>query len=329
VSRLSPAAPTATAAARRNGGGDYVLPFQIEGPGIRGRLVRLTASLGAIVGGHGYPPALTRLVGEALAMATVLASGLKYDGIFTLQLQGDGPVGLVVCDITSSGDLRAYARFDADRLGDGGDGGGTAGPAAAAAPVPRLLGAGHMVFTVDQGPATERYQGITLLEGATLGECCHAYFRQSEQLATAVLIAAGRGPVPAAAALMLQRLPDGPERRLDDDAADADDDAWRRAVALLSSLGPAELLADTDDEALLYRLFHEDGVRVYRQRPLRHRCRCSRRKVERTLASFPAAEIRAMCDPDGRLTVTCEFCKATYALDDQDIARLHADDSPP
>jgi molecular chaperone Hsp33 len=317
VPRLKPQGP---AAAGRAAGDDYVLPFQIEGPGIRGRLVRLAGSLDAIVSGHGYPLPLALLLGEALAMATVLASGLKYDGIFTLQLQGDGPVSLVVCDITSTGDLRGYARFDALRLGADGDGGSPA-----TAPVPRLLGAGHMVFTVDQGPATERYQGVTLLEGATLSECCHAYFRQSEQLATAVLIAARQVPTRGmvAAALMLQRLPVGTAAGLVDER---EDDDWRRAVALMSSLAPAELLADTDDDRLLYRLFHEDGVRVYRQRPLRHRCRCSRRKVERTLVAFPAAEIQSMADADGRLTVTCEFCKATYALDAQDLARLYADD---
>lgn len=320
MSELTPDDPHAVAPVDDPGvaaGGDYVLPFQIEAPGIRGRLVRLGASLRAIVAGHGYPPALTLLLGEALAMTAVLASGLKYDGIFTLQLQGDGPVGLIVCDITSAGDLRGYARFDAERLGRG-------LATATGAPMPRLLGAGHLVFTVDQGPASERYQGVTLLEGATLGDCCHAYFRQSEQLATAVLIAAGHpGDDGAqAAALVLQRLPT--PGAADDDGADDD---WRRAVALVGSLRPAELLATGDDDALLYRLFHEDGVRVYRRKPLRHRCRCSQRKVERTLMAFPAREIRAMADDDGRVTVTCEFCKTTYALDDEDLARLYADRS--
>lgn len=137
--------------------GDYVLPFQIETPGIRGRLVRLGPAVEAIAGPDRYPPAVAIILAETLAMGAVLASGLKYDGIFTLQLQGDGPVDMVMMDLRSNGDMRGYARFDADRL--------AAGSIVASGPVPRLIGAGQMLFTVDQGPNTERYQGVTPLEG--------------------------------------------------------------------------------------------------------------------------------------------------------------------
>lgn len=299
--------------------GDYVLPFQIETPGIRGRLVRLGPTVESIAGPDRYPAPVAVILAETLAMGAVLASGLKYDGIFTLQLQGDGPVDVVMIDVTSGGDMRGYARFDADRL--------AAGTSTASGPVPRLLGAGRMVFTVDQGPNTERYQGVTLLEGATIGECAHAYFRQSEQLQTAIRLSAAdptrSGERPRAAALMLQRLPPA-STAAEFLASDADDD-WRRAVVLLSSLSPAELLASAaDDEAMLYRLFHEDGVRVYRQRPLRHRCRCSQRKVEVTLRAFPVDEVKAMMI-DGRLTVTCEFCKTMYLFDEPAVDGLYAD----
>jgi molecular chaperone Hsp33 len=290
--------------------GDFVQPFQIEAPGLRGRLVRLGAAVDAVIGPHAYPPVVETLVGETMALAAVLASGLKYDGIFTLQMQGDGPVGLIMVDITSDGDMRGYARFDSDRL--------DASTPAADASVPRLLGAGVMSFTVDQGPDTDRYQGVTALEGATLSECAHAYFRQSEQVETAIRLcvtgAADADGGRRAAAIMLQRLPKyGP---LDPDA----EEDWRRAVILMSSATPAELLEPRlSVNQILYRLFHEDGVRVFRRRALRHRCRCSRDKVEAILQSFPAAEIREMAEEAGRITVTCEFCKTVYAFAESDV----------
>lgn len=304
---------------RAGAAGDYVLPFQIETPGIRGRLVRLGPAVESIVGADRYPPAVAVMLGETLALGAVLASGLKYDGIFTLQLHGDGPVDVLMMDVTSEGNMRGYARFDAERL--------AAGASGASAPVPRLLGAGRMVFTVDQGENTERYQGVTPLEGATIGDCAHGYFRQSEQLQTAIRLAASIPPQPGqpprAAALMLQRLPPS---AADSGTADHDDDDddWHRAVVFLSSLSPAELLASAgDDEAMLFRLFHEDGVRVYRHRLLRHQCRCSQQKVEVTLRAFPKEEVMELM-VDGRLTVTCEFCRARYDLDAAALENLYA-----
>jgi molecular chaperone Hsp33 len=294
---------------------DHVQPFQIEAPGLRGRLVRLGPAVDSVLTGHHYPAPVAAMLAEALAMGAVLASGLKYDGIFTLQLQGDGPVRLMVVDITSGGDMRGYARFDAERL--------SSASRATEGPVPRLFGAAHMAFTVDQGPGTERYQGITSLEGATLGDCCHAYFRQSEQLQTAIRLCASdmSSPrqEPRAAALMIQRLPMANTL----EAEEAEDD-WRRAVIMMSSARPSELLEPSLSSAdILFRLFHEDGVRIYRQRPLRHNCRCSRAKVERTLRSFPLAELETMIE-NGVLRVTCEFCKTDYLFDEQALNALGA-----
>lgn len=293
---------------------DHIQPFQIEAPGLRGRLVRLGPVVDSALAGHDYPAPVAAMLAEAMAMGAVLASGLKYDGIFTLQLQGDGPVRLMLVDITSGGDMRGYARFDADRL------------ASSRVPeglVPRLFGAAHMAFTVDQGPGTERYQGITSLEGATLGDCCHAYFRQSEQLQTAIRLCASEmsepGKAPRAAALMLQRLPLNNVLQ----AEEAEDD-WRRAVIMMSSATPSELLEPSLSSAdLLFRLFHEDGVRIYRQRPLRHNCRCSREKVERTLRAFPLAELETMVE-NGVVRVTCEFCKTDYVFDQPALNALGA-----
>jgi molecular chaperone Hsp33 len=291
---------------------DLVQPFQIERTGLRGRVVRLGSAVDALLAPNAYPAPVASLLAEAMALAAVLASGLKFDGVFTLQLQGDGPVPLLVVDVTSGGDLRGYARFDEGRL--------AAGPPFGDAPVPRLLGAGHMAFTVDQGPATNRYQGITPLEGATLSDIAHTYFRQSEQLQTAIRLAAfdpaTPNPPKRAAALMIQRLPP------DADAFDADvdwEEEWRRAVILMSSVTPAELLApDLAAPAVLYRLFHEDGIRIFRPRPLRYRCRCSSDRVMRMLHGLARSDRHALSE-NGVITVTCEFCKAVYRASDKDL----------
>jgi molecular chaperone Hsp33 len=294
--------------------GDLVQPFQIEAFGLRGRLVRLGGALDAATRNHDYPPTVAALLGEIMALAAVLASGLKYDGVFTLQTQGDGPVAMTVANVTSDGDLRGYAR-----VADGALDAVTETPETPEAPVPRLLGAGHMAFTVDQGADTERYQGITELTGATVTDCARNYFRRSEQMDTAIALAARPGDGAAgarAAALVIQRLPP-------DVGAEGDQD-WRHAVILMNTVTANEMLdAALTPADLLYRLFHREGVRVFRQRRLRHACRCSRERVAATLRSFPRAEVETMAE-DGRVTVTCEFCKASYGFDGNDVAGLYA-----
>ncbi len=308
--------------------GDFIQPFQVETLGVRGRLARLGRGLETAIAAHGYPGAVNALLAETVTLAATLASTLKFDGVFTLQTQGDGPVGVLLADVTSKGGFRAYARVDADRLA-----GVAADPAGAS--VPRLLGAGHLAFTVDQGPDTDRYQGITELTGATLAECAQAYFRQSEQLETAIASAAKgavNGEGARAAALMIQRLPaDGAKRdeNVDEgDEGDDEDDNWRRAVALMSSITADELLDPAlSPTEILYRLYHREGVRVYRTKPLFHACRCSCEKVMVTLGSFAEDDIRDMAE-DGRLTVTCEFCKTDYHFDEADIVKLFEHRAP-
>ena len=296
--------------------GDFIQPFQVESLGIRGRLARLGHGLEAAIAPHHYPGPVNALLAETVTLAATLASTLKFDGVFTLQTQGDGPVGVLLADVTSKGGFRAYARVDAERLAD-------VALEPAGASVPRLLGAGHLAFTVDQGPDTDRYQGITELTGATLAECAQAYFRQSEQLETAIASAAAEvhnGDGARAAALMIQRLPAaGGLRDVDED--DEDDD-WRRGVALMSSITAGELLDPAlQPSEILYRLYHQEGVRVYRTKPLFHACRCSREKVMVTLGSFAEDDIRDMVE-NGRLTITCEFCKTDYHFDEAELAAL-------
>lgn len=292
-------------------GADLVQPFQIEGPGLRGRLVQLGPAIDTILTRHDYPPAVAGLLAEALTLAAALSAALKYDGVFTLQIKGSGPVKMLVADVTSAGALRGYAEVD----GDVPSARGTEDK-----PMRRLVGEGYLAFTVDQGTHTERYQGIVELTGDTLADSVHHYFRQSEQFSAAVRLATGRGGDGAwrAGALMLQRLPDK-ERIVVREERDED---WRRAVILMNSASDAELLdPGLEPRDLLYRLFHEDGVRVFEPYGLAFGCRCSRERAERILASLPRDEV-AELTVDGRVTVTCQFCNTTEAFDEDQIDAL-------
>src|SRR6266700_3174314 len=164
---------------------DLVQPFEIEPFQLRGRLVRVGPMLDRIIAQHDYPTAVGIMLSEAIVLALALASTLKYNGVFTLQTKGDGPIRLLVTDVTTAGAVRGYAQYDAAKLAETTGSGGTTS-------VPRLLGAGYLAFTVDQGEDIERYQGIVALEGATLAECIHHYFRQSEQIAAGIKVAVDR-----------------------------------------------------------------------------------------------------------------------------------------
>lgn len=280
------------------------------GGAVRGRLARLENALDTILDDqHAYPVPVAALLAETMALAAVLATSMKFDGIFTLQAQGDGPVSLLVADVTSGGDVRAHARFDAARLEQV--------PVSGRASVPALLGKGYLAFTVDQGPDTDRYQGIVELEGPTLEDCARAYFKQSEQLDTAIEAtvrrpAGGRGW--AAAALMIQRMPAGTGSAPILVAEEAQE-TWRRAEILLGSVTGAEM---TDPalapEQLLYRLYHAEQLQVFEAKALRARCRCSRDKVAATLRSLPADEIASVADEAGEIVVTCEFCRTDHVF---------------
>lgn len=296
---------------------DGIHPFRIEGMPVRGRLVRLSATLDRVLSRRDYPAPVADLLAESMVLTVMLANAIKFDGVFILEARGDGPVRLIVVDVTSEGALRATAQVDHDRLalvlreGDG-----------ASATVPRLIGAGQLLFTVDQGPETERYQGIVELDGATLADCAHNYFRRSEQIETGIMLAAdAAGPDGRhAGGLMVQRMP------ADDDVQpeDIDDDAWRRSLALMSSATRGELLDPAlAPRELLYRLFHEDGVWVYDPLPLRFACRCSRERIEAMLQAVARDEVEAM-KQDGRIEVTCEFCGRVEVFDAAAIEALRA-----
>jgi molecular chaperone Hsp33 len=297
---------------------DAVLPFEVASLDLRGRLTRLGPALDEILTKHDYPAPVGKLLGEAIVLTTLLGSSLKFDGRFILQTQTDGPVSFLIVDFQAPDKLRAYARFDAARLKDGMASGA-------------MLGKGHLAMTIDQGPDMSRYQGLVALEGGSLEDAAHEYFLRSEQIPTRVRLAVGeewrggQGPKHRwrAGGMLLQFLPKAPERaRRDLDPGDApegavthivaDDDAWVEGQSLIATVEDVELIdPDLSGERLLYRLFHERGVRVFPSLPLRAQCSCSREAVSSMLKSF-AAKDRAEMVKDGKVAVTCEFCSSVY-----------------
>lgn len=313
--------------------GDFALPFQIDNLAVRGRFIRLNDALDRSLRAHDYPDAVAAQLGEAMVLAATLSASIKYDGIFTLQARGAGPIRLIVVDITTDGTLRGYAQYDGERLVRALAQAPTApGAALPENPVPHLLGAGSLSFTVDQGPDTERYQGVVALEGTNLAECAHHYFRQSEQLKTSMKMAVERGPdgLWRGAGLLVQKLPDDmtPDG-YDRGAEDEEEDRWRRAVLLMATATAAEMVdLGLPATRLLYRLFHEDGVRVFDPRRLRRGCRCSRERIERVLLSFSDDELADFKTASGLVEATCEFCRSNYAFSDEDLAQARRSNTP-
>jgi len=292
---------------------DLIRPFQIEGMTVRGRLVRLGPTLHQILTRHDYPDLVSQLLGQAVALSSALAGALKYNGVFTLQTKGDGPLSIMVADVKTPGDLRGYAQFDADAI--------AAFQPNANPSIPRLLGSGHIAFTVDQETRTERYQGIVALEGQSLADCAHNYFRESEQIETAIVLACGKALSDGCwrgGAIMLQRLPEGDPailaRGVEIERGVVSEDDWRRVVTLLASARDSELMdPNLSGDDLLFRLFHEDGVRIFEPTKLQPGCRCSKKRAERILAQLPKKELPDLA-VDNQLIVTCEFCDASYTF---------------
>ena len=307
--------PSGSRAVSDLGRDDLILPFAVTPLDVRGRVTRLGPAADHILKKHGYPEPVSRLVGEALALCALLGSSLKIDGRFQLQTRTDGPVDMLVVDFDAPDRLRAFARFDADRL--------AADHRLTAA---ELLGHGHLALTIDQGPEMSRYQGVVPLEGQGLEAAADQYFRQSEQIPTLVRLAVAQnvtdhGTEWRAGGFLLQFLPESEDRKrqADLDPGDApegavvpvadEDDAWSEAKALAMTVEDHELVDPTlSSERLLYRLFHERGVSVFEPQALRDACRCSTERIEAMLRSFTPAERHDMIGPDGRIGVTCEFC---------------------
>jgi molecular chaperone Hsp33 len=303
---------------------DMILPFEVAPLDLRGRVVRLGPALDEILNAHAYPAAISKLLGEAIVLTVLLGSSLKFDGRFILQTKTDGPVRMLVVDYRSPGRVRACAQFD---------------PAAVAGDAPKsageLLGRGHLAMTIDQGPEMNRYQGLVALAGGSLEDAAHEYFLRSEQIPTRVRLAvaeelrAGAGGPRhrwRAGGMLLQFLPKKAERMRgpDLDPGDApagtarhdipEDDAWVEGRSLIATVEDIELIDPSlSSERLLYRLFHERGVRVFKSAAVEAKCSCSRDSVTNMLKSFSQADRDEMVQ-DGVISVTCEFCNSKYVF---------------
>jgi molecular chaperone Hsp33 len=286
---------------------DVVGAFQIEGEPVRGRVARLGPAIHEILSGHAYPEAVANLLGEACALAALVGSNMKFEGRLIVQAQGSGPVRYVVADYDTSGGLRGYCRYEAGEVAAACEGFQRPGARS-------LLGDGVFIMTVDQGADMDRYQGVTAIEGETLALCAEQYFAQSEQTPTRILLAVGqadegKGAQWRAGGVLIQHI-------AADDARGPTEEAWRRTQAHFETIGEDELLdPQLASNTLLWRLFHEDGVRVFGSKPLRAFCRCSQNRIVTVLKSFPASDRAEMVEADGKIRVTCEYCSRVYAVE--------------
>lgn len=274
---------------------DRLRKFLFEHLPVRGELVHLDQAWRQVLDNGEYPPAIRVLLGEALAASVLLASTLKFDGLLTLQLAGNGPMHLLVAQCSSDQEVRGLAKWRGE-VGDAG--------------LETLAGSGRLTIGVDTGQGGERYQGIVPITGNSLAESLETYFRQSVQVPTRLWLESGRQ---AASGMLLQRLPEayGDEAEL----------AWEHVQALADTLSGDEL-AGLQDEAILRRLFSEDDLRLFDSIPVAFRCSCSQGRVETTLKMLGRDELDQLIAEQGRVDVRCEFCNRLYRFDPVDTASL-------
>lgn len=287
--------------------------FQLDESPVRGRAVHLGSQINKAIGKDRYPDAVARLLGEAMMIGALVARALKFDGRLIVQCHGtnEGAVSLLVADCTTSGHIRGYARWDAEALRmlelDNRNPGADA-----------LLGAGTFSMTIDQGPDMDQYQGLAAIEGTSLAACAEHYFKQSEQIPTRMKLACGQIQVPGkepewrGGGIMIQRI-----------AADAargeTENDWETAIALFETVTDEELIdPDLTQDTLLFRLFHEGGVRVVASESIVAECACSRERLLSTLKSFERDALEDMADA-GAIIANCEFCATDYSFELSEI----------
>ena len=312
-------------------GDDVVVPFAVEALDMRGRAVQVGPMLDTILKRHEYPQDVGFLLGEMIVLTILLGTSLKFDGNFILQTQSEGPVSLAVVDFSTPDSVRAYARYDKTKLEEAVEKGAVS---------PReLLGDGIMAMTIDQGPDMQRYQGIVALDGISLEDAAHQYFRQSEQIPTRVKLSVaqvmkvdeGSDEVETswrAGGVISQFLPESEDRIVirdlpsgaeDEEDEFDDDDAWVEVTALMDTIGADELTdPQISVERLLYRLFNERGVRVFEGMPVLDKCTCSREKVVALVRTFKDDPEKPMQD-DEEFTTVCEFCGTKYTVSASEV----------
>ena len=265
---------------------------------VQGRHVHLDATWRAALERQDYPAPVRALLGEAMAAAALLSATLKFDGSITLQIQGTGPVNLLVVQCTSGLNLRGLAHWNG---------------AVEVSGFRELVGDGRLAMTIEQNNKTERYQSVVPLEGATLAASLEGYFERSEQLATRLWLTAGDG---CAAGMLLQMLPDK-----------GDSDAWQHVTVLSDTLKQTEL-SELPAQEILHRLYNEDDVRLFDGTPVAFRCRCSRERIEGTLRGLGQVEVQSILTELGKVDVDCEFCGKHYGFDAVDVESLFREPFP-
>jgi molecular chaperone Hsp33 len=291
---------------------DSLHRFMFEHYPIRGHLVHLDASWRALIEHREYPDAIRTTLGEAVVASLLLAATIKFEGVLSLQLQGAGPVHLLLAQCTGGLGVRGLARYREDDIS------GTA-----AGGIADLIGAGNLTVTVESDDGSQRYQGIVPITGERLADSLQIYFENSEQLPTRLWLYADEK---GAAGMLLQRLPDEGMRGAAGagvPVADlaAVDDAWHR-VQLIAATLTADELRTLADAQILHRLFNEDDVRLFEPAPVYFRCRCSRERVSGMLLGLGEAETRSILDERGEVEVRCDFCNRAYVFDAVDVAQL-------
>lgn len=274
---------------------DRLFRFVFENTEVRGELVHLDASWRAVLERAHYPEPVRDLLGQAMAAATLLSATIKIDGSLHLQLQGDGPVSLLLVEVTAKRTLRGLARWSGE------------------VPAGSLLaqvGNARLALTIDRGRGGERYQGLVPVEQDTLAATLEAYFEHSEQLATRLWLAAN---AQRACGMLLQRLP----------GTCPDDENWNRDVFLGETITDLELLQLSALE-VLRRLFHEEDLRLFEPEPVSFRCSCSRGRIELMLRGLGYDEVRDIVEEQGKVNVNCEFCSQAYDFDAVDVEQLFA-----
>ena len=285
---------------------DSLQRFLFEQSHVRGELVHLDAAWRAVLARHDYPPALRAVLGELMAAASLLAAMLKLKGAMIFQIQGKGPVSLLVVECDGELNVRATAKWDGELDG---------------LSFTQMVGDGRFVITLDQQDNSQAYQSIVALDGANVAEVLQNYMQRSEQLETRLWLAADHE---AAAGLLLQKMPhDGGHEVEDDDVGHGDDDTWPRVMMLSDTLKPEELLGLPAQE-LIHRLYNEDDVTLFEANPVAFRCSCSRDKVAKMLKMVGRDEVQAVLAEKGAVEVNCEFCNHHYAFDKVDAEQIFA-----
>ncbi|HLD95504.1 MAG TPA: Hsp33 family molecular chaperone HslO [Alphaproteobacteria bacterium] len=283
---------------------DAIVPFYVLSNQVRGRMVDLSEVSFEILAPHNYPPAVNYALLELMALTAALLNCFKFEGQFTVQISADGPIRMLVVDMTSDAKMRACATFDKEAV-------------VALDPhkisVQDLFKSGYLAFTIDPGrEGMDRYQGVVALEGETLSDCLNHFFRQSEQLETAFKVTQMEHTVRC---LMLQRL------ALDPNTTEVEKDLareeWVHAMAVLGTVKNSELLQD-DAATLTRKLFWEKGVVVNPSIPIHSYCRCSHDRLLETLKTFKQENLMPLAK-NGVIDAVCDFCSKKYTYNLLDL----------